>query len=464
MHNKIVTISKLKKENINKYHYTLSLLLEGQRKGLINKKTINSIHQQIIVILRELILKYTKGNSTSVKVETAENIQKSILYVIDFKLASYSNPEKSLFIIKKTDVKKIYEEGIILLKRIIEDAENLYAYIKENKLKIPLEVYNSTIEEALPVFFASYDINYNAHNTVTYVDYPLVFNDLKMQGIIYINDYLKNLNLETNFCGHFNINDIKNVLNNYGHLYNIDYRQTPINIFEIVINNSIFSAILSNNITDLNISESQYKILKGIFTQSTAYENKVIINEAINKIIAKLKNKDKNLINYIRQYKPLLITKILNTIKNDSLHNLIITDNTGVKKEKIVFSSSKSMSNDIFRSLVEKIRNSSDTADKITIITSKVKSMDDLIDILSADCLYADEFKELYKQISNVELAVLAKMIFLEEIRAGQFHLAGLIVNEDFDEEWQQQYVEFILELSKIQQRKIEQLIDKIEL
>lgn len=153
MHNKIVTISKLKKENINKYHYTLSLLLEGQRKGLINKKTINSIHQQIIVILRELILKYTKGNSTSVKVETAENIQKSILYVIDFKLASYSNPEKSLFIIKKTDVKKIYEEGIILLKRIIEDAENLYAYIKEISKKISLRSHWRYITQQLKKHF-----------------------------------------------------------------------------------------------------------------------------------------------------------------------------------------------------------------------------------------------------------------------------------------------------------------------
>lgn len=91
MKNKITTIPKLKIENINKYHYTLSLLLEGQKRGLIDKKNISYIQKQIIILLRELILKYTNGNSTSVKVEVAENIQKSILYVIDCKLVSYSD-------------------------------------------------------------------------------------------------------------------------------------------------------------------------------------------------------------------------------------------------------------------------------------------------------------------------------------------------------------------------------------
>lgn len=464
MNTKIEAISKIKKENISKYHYTLSLLQEGQKKGLIDKKSITRIQQQIILLLKELILKYTNGKSTSVKVETAENIQNSILYTIDIKLASYSNPEESLSIITKdNNLKKIYKEGVEILERTFKETENLYRYVKSNKLNVPLEVYNTSIDVALLMFFANYDINYNAHNTMTFLDYPLVFDNMKVQGVLYIKNYLETFKMETLFCKYYSIKDIKNLLENYGHVYNVDYKQTPINIFEIVLTNSIFSAILSDNITNLNISITQYEILHEILTQSTPDETKAVINEAVNKIIEKLMIKDNNLINYIQQYKPFLLARLLNSIENDCLQNIIITDIRETKKEKIIFSSKKSMCDSIFRTLVEKIKNSSKTADKITLIATKVKSLDDLIDILSADCLYGNEFKDLYKNISDIELAVLAKIVFFEELRVGQLDLFNIEANESYEEEWKQRYIEYIIELGENRKRKIEQLISQIE-
>ncbi len=454
--------SKIKKENLNKYHYTLSLLQKARRNNLLDEGMIKSIQQEIFILLKELIQKYTKGKSSSVKVETAEFLQSSILYSIDIKLSSVSSPEDSLNIIQEKNMKEIYEQGINIVESLFDETKKLYDQIKENRLKIPLEVYNSSIDQALPDFFSNYNIKYNASNTVTMIDYPLIFDDMKVQGVLYIKNYLETLKLETTFCNYFNIKDIRDLLKKYGQIYKVDYREIPINLFELVLNNSIFSTILDDNILNLEISISKYRILHDLLTEISAEKIKSLVNRAVGKINKELSIQDHKLINYIKQYIPLFMGRLLNSIENDCLYNITLTDIQTEEKDKIVFSSRNSMNDNIFRSIVEKISNCAKTDNKIKIINTKIKSMDDFLDILSADCLYNDEFFALFQNISDMELAVLAKIIFTEEIRVDEFDLSSL-ESKNIEEEWQLYYIKFIKKLNKNHQKQIIKLINKIE-
>ncbi|MEN6328175.1 MAG: hypothetical protein ABFD18_18450 [Syntrophomonas sp.] len=64
----------IKKQHLDPNQYTLSLIKEGYRVGLIDQQTFNSIQTQLMSLLRDLITRYTKGESSSVKAETAQSI------------------------------------------------------------------------------------------------------------------------------------------------------------------------------------------------------------------------------------------------------------------------------------------------------------------------------------------------------------------------------------------------------
>lgn len=51
------------------------------------------------------------------------------------------------------------------------------------KLDVPVDAYQMTIDESLPVFMKHYDIIFEAQNTMASIDYPLAIDDIQLQGV-----------------------------------------------------------------------------------------------------------------------------------------------------------------------------------------------------------------------------------------------------------------------------------------
>ena len=62
-----------------------------------------------------------------------------------------------------------------------------------------------------------------------------------------IKNYLKNINIENRICSYFDKSAIDNMLENYGKMYSINYRDLLINVFELTITNAVFSFIINRN-------------------------------------------------------------------------------------------------------------------------------------------------------------------------------------------------------------------------
>ena len=71
------------------------------------------------------------------------------------------------------------------------------------------------------------------------IDYPLLFDDMKVGYIIYtkLPEYL---DFGKQVLPAFNLNDINQLLSDYGQLYQIDHKEALVNVFEIVLGNAIF--------------------------------------------------------------------------------------------------------------------------------------------------------------------------------------------------------------------------------
>lgn len=218
----------------------MSLLQEGQRVGFITGQEVYQIQVGIMQVLQQLIRRYTQGESTSVTSETAEGIMVSLMYAMDAYALHFKKPEEAIVHLKSENVKAIHSKGVELLHQYFEEAKQLYQDVKKMKLDVPVDAYNMTIDESLPVFMNNYNIIFEAHNTMASIDYPLAIDDMRLQGVFYIKQYLERLQMETRFCHFFSHQHLMYVLINFGKICRFDFRIELFNIFELMMNNAVF--------------------------------------------------------------------------------------------------------------------------------------------------------------------------------------------------------------------------------
>ncbi len=450
----------LRKERLDPNNYTLTLIEEGQRIGLIKQAARDSIQSQLMFLLRDLILRHTKDESTSVKVETAQSLLLSILYSIDTYISSFPNPEDALACLEADQLKETYEKGLALVVSCVANTKNLYQEIKDRKLNVPIKAYHSTIDEALTDFFKNYNELFGAQDTMASIDYPLLFDDMRIQGVFYIKQYLETLAIETQFCSLFPKEDVAKLLANYGQVYRIDTREALINVFEVLLTNSLFSILARNNANELSISKLQYELLRQKFKGLDHGQCSSLISETIEVLIKDLGIDQIKLKEYIGNFKAILMPRFINALDNDSLANLIILDSNENSPLDIIFDEGKTMDDDSFRAVVDQIMDCTKAKDKVAIINSSIHSLGDFIDVLEADCLFEDEYQYLFNSLGDMELSVLARIVFIEELRIDPtgFLLQTAEVKE-MEMQWQAEYAIFLQTLSTDQLKSIDQYI-----
>lgn len=120
----------------------------------------------------------------------------------------------------------------------------------EGALPIDNISYNDTIR-SIEGFFKKYDIQFFAHKIPCSIDYqPCHAVPEELQGIEYINEYLRRIVLENRFCSRFDSGKIIELLE----AYCPDYRELLINIYEPVATNALGIALFCDNVISLDMS------------------------------------------------------------------------------------------------------------------------------------------------------------------------------------------------------------------
>ena len=101
-----------------------------------------------------------------------------------------------------------------------------------------------------------------------------------------------------------------------------------------------------------------------------------------------------------------------------------------------------------FKTIIQSIIEEKSIFNKINIIKSKINSIKDFIDMLNSDCLFKEEYTELFKSLTDIELSILGKLLFNEECRMNKLKLKDVIYrNFDINNECEYYYIEFIKSL-----------------
>ncbi|NRY59754.1 hypothetical protein DZE40_000849 [Clostridium beijerinckii] len=282
---------------LSKEYYFQSLLQVLHSNDILNDKELENIQVQILDILRETVNYYTKAESYSVRVEVAEQIMLSIYYTMGSFLKDKTSIKERITLIKENTMKYLFSEGEKVLKIKIEESKELLKNVQKNKLKTGNYAYIDTINYGIPLFFIEYDSRFTAHETQGSIDYPLAIDEMDLVGIEYINEYLRKIDFENQFCSHFDSHEIENLLKSFDK--NSDH--ILINIFELVLTNYLGCMLLGKEGITLDITDIEKRYLKNKLGKLKEEEFNEVISMIVEDIFKEFTINDINFINYINK-------------------------------------------------------------------------------------------------------------------------------------------------------------------
>ena len=219
----------------------LAVVADAVEQGLLTEDDMRSYQEGLWELLDEQIKKYTMGDSTSVRIETGEELFRSIAFSIALHLKTTGEYNK----LRRDGIRATFSDSKKTLLEAIEEGKRLYQTAYSGKLTLGNIAYDETLQN-IDKFFKWYDYRLFAHQIPCDIDYllchPIAENKF---GIQYINCYLETIIIENSFCSLFEERELIKLLNSYC----ADYKELLINIYEPVATNVIGFGLLNKYLT-----------------------------------------------------------------------------------------------------------------------------------------------------------------------------------------------------------------------
>ncbi|MBS6428670.1 MAG: hypothetical protein KH419_16680 [Clostridioides difficile] len=447
----------INENNLIKNQYSISLLKECLNCKVIDEREVYNIQQEISLILMDLIKKYTNGQSTSVKTEVAEKLLISIWYAIDAYINKLGDIEKRVVELTAKNVKKMYLGGIEILEEELVRLKDFYKLMMSRKLDTNSIAYNDTLME-LSSFFKSYIVKFEAQDVPVSIDYPLALDDMDVKGIYYVKNYIESIDIENRFCNLFKKKDREKLFYDYGMTYKIDCDVILVNLFGLIMNNCIFSTILGNEVTNLEISKYEYEFLEKQFKNmyNNITEDKVIDSEESNIIeLIEVDDSFNTEVDSNLDYND--FEEINREIRINKKITLLLMEAIEVLIKRLSIEDE-----DVIR-YIKKYEKITSIIEKIRIIKENINAKKDFIDILESECLFGEEYLMLFASLSELELAILGSVVFYEDIRMREINILEFMLNEKTETTlWKIEYIKFMKRQSEDKIYSIEEHMNKI--
>lgn len=221
-------------------------LLNNSNLANISNEEKEMMQIKLWTLLGKVTERYTMGDSSSVPVEIAEELLKSITFLLNKEM---KNPQSIVKLFESEGLESAWKHSWTTIEKDIAKGKELLEEVIKTSTGIENISYEDTVVE-IGSGLKAYDYRFFAHEIPCSIDYQLsnaVSEDL--QGIDFINEYLTRLLFENKFCNNFEKEKIIGILNSYCK----DYKGLLINIFESVLTNVIGLDLVEADIFELEM-------------------------------------------------------------------------------------------------------------------------------------------------------------------------------------------------------------------
>ena len=216
---------------------------------------------------------YTFGDSSSIPVETAQELLESICFTLDAYVKAFGSAPK-LLVTEKLDA--LFEGGLKIIEAKIGEGKRLWQAACLSAPDIENISFRDTLR-SIGGFWKRYDHRFLAHQIPCDIDYqlcrPVSEND---QGVAYVNEYLRRVLTENGILRLFDRDLVVRLLERYCP----DYKELLINLCEPVIVNAVGLALIDECPLALQISDADGSNLVELFEHLSESEARLALMEA----------------------------------------------------------------------------------------------------------------------------------------------------------------------------------------
>ena len=234
--------------NIDQNNYTESLIKYCYYNGIISLDDRNLIYNKLLELLHYKCIHLKGGLVSTIKVSELKNVHNSIMFTLDLYLKEF-DINLGIKLLLNEDIFSLYDEAIIKLKEFVLKTKMFYKVVfLKNMIRIDNYYYNSTLKDGIDCFFKKYNYSYYSDRIIISADYECALERIKLNGILFIDKYLRYINYENIFCRCFDIESIKRMLKKKY----VNYKDIVINIFSDVFLVSILLLYCNEEVESLN--------------------------------------------------------------------------------------------------------------------------------------------------------------------------------------------------------------------
>lgn len=270
-------LHKISEESIHPKYYFQSLIEQFASCGLLTDRDISAMQLELMTLLAEQTDQWSHGESSSIPTEKAQDLMASVMFVLGVQLKTYPTPEQAVELLKSKPLKSLFENGLKLVRSKMAISRRLQKQIADNLLNTPNVYYRSTIVDGINGFFKLYRPQFTAHEIHITADYPVLTGRPELNGIEFIEQYLRCIEAENAFCRCFAAEDIHDLLCGL----TPDYPQIPMNLFEPVLLSALGLILVNRNPMLLDLHQKDIDLLMQQFSGQSVHEIQDSLEKAL---------------------------------------------------------------------------------------------------------------------------------------------------------------------------------------
>lgn len=247
---------------------------ELMQSPVLSGEDAQSLTLRLIDLLAWQARKYTKGESTSVTVETAQELLSSLRYTLAVVTEETHMPYKRLL---TEELPPLIRQGQAILQARLEQTKRLYAAVCQTAPGIPNGYYADTLR-GIGEYFKRYDLYFFAHMKPPCIDYPLLIAaDETMQGLDFTEQYLRRILTENMFLRCFDSRAVRELLL----AVDGDIEEAYLNLCEQPLINAMGLALLGTDTRRLCIERAEREAITVLLQDKTQEQRRRCLRGAV---------------------------------------------------------------------------------------------------------------------------------------------------------------------------------------
>ena len=378
--------------------YTASLMRRAADAGLLDERALAAMQEGLLGLLRSQIEEITRGESSSVPAETADQLMDDIGYCIDVALKHAPTPQESLALLREHSMDALYRMGTGLLDREERACEGLLSRVRATRTPTVNEGYRILLDVTFPRYRRDWKVRRHPGDFVVLTEYPLA-REVSASGIFGVRERLESLALENRFCGRF-APVLDGLLRGWARQNRTSPAEAYVNLFTITLQNLLLARLLGRE--DAALGAGERAGLEERLRPLAAEQRAALLLRAAEGLIDSCAFENARLNNYIREGAARFAGEV-NRAGGALTPFAVVAE----EDAPLLFIDGERLDNDAFSAVADEVLLCDDAARKARIIREELRSLDDLCDLLGAGCVFDDEYAEIFSFFDEATAALL---------------------------------------------------------